>query len=327
MDMIVKKASALSPEEKSSRGLTGIPNGWPIESYPDPGGDVPEGCERMSEEDLILYRANLQADYDVWHASIFAAAQLMPSPVQTVHIEGYEAPPKTPDGRNLVAANRIPAGYNIFPTGSGDNMETGAFNGGPDILLSKVNPGVVFQLKHAFYAVGGRVIWEGASLDDYFDAQLEAPATTALTQGAGGNVNKIPVAPGKHIIIPAAPGSGGWTLDPLQTLNPNVPVLASTPVPNFAKTGFWNFDAMTNTLTPAYQQNGDFDLFDFDIVMLKFANRCWGKKADGAESSLESSDVVGKLLLSQWRFRFQLTTSSDVCRAGGVLILAVRKNV
>ena len=68
MDFIIKKASALTEEEKGSKGLTDIPSDWPIESYPF-SGSVPSGFEQISEEDLNTLKTSNQAAYDAWVAS------------------------------------------------------------------------------------------------------------------------------------------------------------------------------------------------------------------------------------------------------------------
>lgn len=69
MDLIVKKASALTSDEKAALGLTGIPADWPIESFPYVD-TVPDGFMQMTDTDLDALKANNQAAYDAWVASI-----------------------------------------------------------------------------------------------------------------------------------------------------------------------------------------------------------------------------------------------------------------
>ena len=81
MDWIVKKASALSAEEQALRGITGIPQDWPIELYPYTH-DIPDLFEQMSDFDLELLKANHQAEYDAWYYSLQPAAPIpAPQPV------------------------------------------------------------------------------------------------------------------------------------------------------------------------------------------------------------------------------------------------------
>jgi hypothetical protein len=68
MDLIVKKASALTTEEKTALGLTGIPDNWPVESYPYVD-TVPDGFEQMTDSDLGILIFNNQAAYDAWVVS------------------------------------------------------------------------------------------------------------------------------------------------------------------------------------------------------------------------------------------------------------------
>lgn len=65
MDWIIKKASSFSTEEQTALGITGIPQDWPVESYPY-SGTVPSGYEQITEENLAILRGNNQAAYDAW---------------------------------------------------------------------------------------------------------------------------------------------------------------------------------------------------------------------------------------------------------------------
>ena len=69
MNFIVKKALSLTLEEKTARGLTGIPGSWPIESYPHTG-DVPTDFELMSSEDLQNLKDGYQTEYNNWASAI-----------------------------------------------------------------------------------------------------------------------------------------------------------------------------------------------------------------------------------------------------------------
>lgn len=69
MDLIVKKASALTSDEKIADGVTGIPDNWPIESYPYTG-TLPSGFEQMTDVDMQVLKDNNQAAYDAWLQSL-----------------------------------------------------------------------------------------------------------------------------------------------------------------------------------------------------------------------------------------------------------------
>ena len=68
MDLIVKQASALSPEEQTALGITGIPQAWPIESFPY-SGTVPTGFTQMTDVEMQAIKDNNQAAYDAWAES------------------------------------------------------------------------------------------------------------------------------------------------------------------------------------------------------------------------------------------------------------------
>jgi hypothetical protein len=85
MDLIVKKASALTTEQKTILGLLGTPSNWPIESYPYTGS-VPEFFEQMTEEAFNLLKANNQAAYDAWIASLRPIINTPPPAPQEVNV-------------------------------------------------------------------------------------------------------------------------------------------------------------------------------------------------------------------------------------------------
>ena len=65
MDLIVKLASSLTSDQKIADGVTGIPDNWPVESYPYTG-NVPDGFEQMTDVDMQALKDNNQAAYDAW---------------------------------------------------------------------------------------------------------------------------------------------------------------------------------------------------------------------------------------------------------------------
>jgi hypothetical protein len=79
MNFIIKKASSLTEEEQTSRGIKGIPQDWPIEKYIYID-TIPDGFELISEEDLETLVYNNQAAYDAW---LNALRPLPPTPPPT----------------------------------------------------------------------------------------------------------------------------------------------------------------------------------------------------------------------------------------------------
>lgn len=101
MDYIVKQASALTEEEKSTLGISGIPDNWPIEIYPYVG-DVPTNFTLMSQEEYELLKINNQAAYDAWVNALrpIITPVIQPQPVVVQSQPAFKA--KTlPDGKKL----------------------------------------------------------------------------------------------------------------------------------------------------------------------------------------------------------------------------------
>lgn len=65
MDYIIKKASSFTVEEQAIKGITGIPQDWPVEQYVYVD-TIPEGFELISDTDLASLKINNQAAYDAW---------------------------------------------------------------------------------------------------------------------------------------------------------------------------------------------------------------------------------------------------------------------
>jgi hypothetical protein len=238
--------------------------------------------------------------------------------------------PTLPDNRALSASNRIPLGYTIFPTGQGDNISAATYGNGPALKVTPGAPTVEFQMLHHWYGLGGRLIWENATMADRLDAWLIAPATTGFTQ-ATGDFNRVAIpntGDTLHLYVPAAPGTGAWSADLTAKIGSSQ-VLQATPVPVAGNTGYFDYDSDTSIVTPNYTGTGGHNLYNFEIKLFKFAHAIWGRKQDGAESVLESTDVVGKLLYNQWKIRFTLTPGSEqsTATAGVVITTATKKNL
>jgi hypothetical protein len=179
-------------------------------------------------------------------------------------------------------------------------------------------------MKQPWFLLGGRVIWEGADLDDYMNAKLVAPATAGVN--SAGDFNKYAIGGGLNMFIPAAPGAGAWTLNLAEKFT-STDVLKCCPVPSPTNTGYFDYDIDTNTLT-VNAGAGGYNLFDFEVTMFYLAHRIWGSKNDGGESHLDVTEVVGKTLLANWVVQLDLVTAkTSGIKAGIVMTTAVRVNV
>jgi len=233
---------------------------------------------------------------------------------------------ETTDGREIVAINRIPAGHTIYPTGQGDAISSNGYAAGTELIFDASNKVKRFQMLGHWYGIGGRIVWEGADMSDHINAVLKAPATAHAVNEAG-NVTKIPLGGGAHLFVPVPENGGDWNLD-LDAKFTGTSVLKCTPVPVVGNNGFFDYNSDTNVLTPNYTQTGSHNLYDFEASMFRFVHKCWGRKQDGAESSLEIPDVVGKLLLNTWVVEFTLVTAKESgIKVGVIMISAVKKNI
>jgi hypothetical protein len=170
--------------------------------------------------------------------------------------------------------------------------------------------------------VGGRIIWESASIADSVTATLIAPATTGLTQ-ATGDYTKYNIGGPYNVVIPVTPGAGNWSLD----ISAKLTILKCTPVPAVGNAGWFDYNSDTNILTRNITQTGNCNLYDFDVNLFSFARKIWGRKQDGAETLLEATNVVGKLLYNSWQIRFQLDNSTTETKCAVIMTTAMKKNI
>lgn len=227
---------------------------------------------------------------------------------------------QTSDYRSIMAVNRFPAGYTVYPTGAGDDIINKVYGAGPELVMASGSLTKELQLLNHFYVFGGRAIWEAASLNDKMNAWLVAPASTGWLDEAG-NFNKVQVAPGAYVLVPASQGQGNCNVD-LAAKFGTTSVLKSTPVPVPGNVGWFDYDSDTNVLTPNVNQKGGYNLYSFDVKLFQFCNKVPGRKGDGSESVFESSDVVGKLLYNTWRIRFTLTLGEGSSAKAGIILTA-----
>jgi hypothetical protein len=237
----------------------------------------------------------------------------------------YTPNPKTEDNRDIVAINRIPPGYTVYPTGSGDAIQAVGYAAGADLKFDADNKVRRLQMLDHWYGIGGRIIWEGADLDDHIGAILKAPATTGTN--TPGDFIKVATVLGFNVYVPTAPGSGDWNLNLTEKFS-GTNVLKCVPVPATGNNGFFDYDSSANVISVNSQQKGGYNLYDAELPLFRFANKCWGRKQDGAETSLEIPDVIGKMLYNQWVVEFTLTTDKLAgIKVGLIMISAVKKNI
>jgi hypothetical protein len=248
------------------------------------------------------------------------------------------APTAGPDQRPVVAPLSVPVGYTQWQTGAADNIAAGTAGratGGAKLQMVAPNPAapvsVTFQLLNQFYFLGGRVLWDGASnYQDSCDAFIWAPATlaaaiTGSTGGNTGNLDKTALGGAYHMLVPNQGGTGAFNFDPTSKLNANVQILAGSPVPNAAGTGWWDYSTTANTLLPNYDQQGGYDLYDFPVKLFRAADTIYGR-ASGGESVFQAINIVGKCIPPQWTMVFTLNPTNVGAVASVIMTVASTKN-
>jgi hypothetical protein len=126
MDVLIKKASAYTTEEKASLGISGIPNDWPVEKMEvvDP---IPDGFELISEEDLLLLKENNQAAYDAWLNGLRPIVNLPPPAPLAVSVSNSISVAATPSfGAKTLVINGVTKKFFARNTGAQYDLVSGS---------------------------------------------------------------------------------------------------------------------------------------------------------------------------------------------------------
>lgn len=246
--------------------------------------------------------------------------------LQGNHQEVFLRDVSVENGRLQNMNNRVPNGFSLYVTGVSDNISSGTFGNGEDLFFSSSKKVIDFRQLCHYYAIGARTHWNAdCDIDNYFKAELIAPACSGATQAVGDFI-KIPIT-GGNMFKPVLEGSGDWDMDLTNTLT-GTSILKATPVPSEGNQGWFDYVSDTNILTPNYEQKGGYNLFDFDITLHFFGRKIWGIK--NGVSSLDVSDLIGKLLFNSWTIRLTFDIQSGLLgseKAGVLFILATKGNV
>lgn len=157
MDYVIKRASAFTLEEQTAKGISGIPQDWPVEIYPYEEL-VPEGFELISEENLALLRANNQAAYDAWLQALRPVYQTSTTQEVTVKSGSLSATLAAPVDSNPFAVPTYRTKRNATAT-----LITIA----PDS-----HEHIDFHLTAERYVAGGTLIVENGVFGDYAVAEI-----------------------------------------------------------------------------------------------------------------------------------------------------------
>lgn len=196
------------------------------------------------------------------------------------------------DNRLVVAPSLMPDTYTGQFMGLGDDYANGVRGGGSRVFASMDSGGASESTMIAYtidvvLALGCKVSAHGGNWDDYFSIIVVAPASPVVANGSTtGNCNLVPVGAGKNIIIPNPVGNGTHDVNLTEPMNANLagpdPVFISKVVPVPAEdisgnittyNGYWDYNEATGEITPSPTVTGKYNLFDFEIPLVRWVNK------------------------------------------------------
>jgi hypothetical protein len=220
--------------------------------------------------------------------------------IQAVEVySGVVPAPLAADGKPFVLPNSFPGEVLLNFAGCSD----GATNRFEGTLFGLQKTGIgdeVFtvDLLDGIFLAGGHVDWSGGAWGSYVYMELGAPASTTKAPAVAGqgNCNKVQVAAGAYIIVPAA-GNGQYDLDTI------VPIPAYNDETN-AQTGYWTYSEPwlgKGTVTPGSPGASKYNLFDFPIEMAHFSKL--HLFLDSGQRDMIAPAIKPKWILPEWKMK------------------------
>ena len=210
--------------------------------------------------------------------------------------------PTTTDGKQIVLNNLFPGDVLTNYAGRSDDIDNNVRFGGDIFQLSRDSEGSVsreWQFTEWVYLAGGRCYYENAVYGDTIGFQILAPATAGTSNPGAGAYNKVEVATGLNLYVPAPSVDGGWDLNLSEKLNENVNFTKVVPVPSVTETGFFEWDPDTEAVALVPEQTGRFNLFDQQITIANFVVNA--PMMGNRDLQLVVPAVKPKRILSHWK--------------------------
>lgn len=186
--------------------------------------------------------------------------------------------PVTSDGKPIFLPQLFPGDVIPLFLGCADDPITGIRFGGTRfaVATSLAEDVVVeWQFIEWVYLAGGNVWATGQDVNDWISYEMSAPATVGTSNPGAGGFNKVTVAAGVNLYVPAV--NGNWDLNLTEKLNANVGFTKVVPVPSEDVegngTGFFDWSADTEVVTLNIEQKGHFNLFDVEIKLAKHVQK------------------------------------------------------
>ena len=235
--------------------------------------------------------------------------------------------PKAADGKPFVLPNIFPSEVLLNFTGASDKISapTARF-GGALFALEKVGVGTAtfnVDVLDGVFLAGGHIDWSGGSWGSSISMKLTAAASTTKAPAVAnqGNCNKVQVAQGAYIIVPAA-GDGVYDLDTV------IPIPAYDDETN-AQTGYWNYSEPwvgKGTVSPTGTNTAKYNLFDFPITLAYFTKL--HLFLDSGQRDMVAPAIKPKWILPEWQMQVTIDNvdANKTLRAGWDLLVARRKS-
>ena len=237
------------------------------------------------------------------------------------------APPVAADGKPFVLPNSFPGEVLLNFTGASDKISAPAARfGGALFALEKVGVGTAtfnVDFLDGVFLAGGHIDWSGGSWGSSISMKLTAAASTTKAPAVAnqGNCNKVQVAQGAYIIVPAA-GDGVYDLDTV------IPIPAYDDETN-AQTGYWNYSEPwvgKGTVSPSATPTGKYNLFDFPLTLAFFTKL--HMFLDSGQRDMVAPAIKPKWILPEWQMQVTIDNvdANKTLRAGWDLLVARRKS-
>ena len=256
-----------------------------------------------------------------------SGSPLLPD-IQPVEMYSGTTPaPLAADGKPFVLPNSFPGEVLLNFTGVSDKISPAERFAGDDFGLQVVGAAgdatFIVDFLDGVFLAGGHIEWDGGSYGSTVYMELTAPASTTKAPAVAGqgNCNKVQVAAGAYIIVPAA-GNGQYDLDTV------VPIPAYNDETN-AQTGYWTYSEPwvgKGTITPGSPGASKYNLFDFPIEMAHFA-KIHLMRDSGARDMIAPA-IKPKWILPEWKMKVILHNgdTNKTIRLAWDLLVARRKS-
>jgi len=256
------------------------------------------------------------------------------------------------DGRLMVAPVVHPDYMTPYYTSVSDDYDNGLRGEGEFLSFDMANPSetsrtTTINFVDYVHVIGGKMLITGGSKSDYINFYVKAPASpVAVNVGNTGNCVLYDISGGydiAHMIIPVPEGYGTHDVNLTEPMNANLagpdPIFVSklVPVPAYKSNGvdvegFWDWDELTGTITPKPNQDGEFNLYDIEIVLSRYVRKhavcCGCNMAFKLDACINHRSGP---VLPHWKFELETTrdashAAEDVVYYNVQLILARRKS-